>query len=175
MKTLILGLAITLLYSMFIVFQFDYNRYSIQLEEIKMIADDCASAAMLFYDEEKYPLGHKIFNYQEGNKAIQFIFNQSIKKDYWSEDTEYWVAYFDDTQICYYFNKTELVHSYPFAYGYAYKDPETKRSKVILEPLVIVTIDAGRGHFRLLNLQNTIPIGIRSSGYGYRGRGIMEQ
>ena len=159
---------------MFIVFQSDYNLYSIKLEELKMLADDCASAAMLYYDEEQYELGYKIFNYEEGNEAIEFILNESIGQDYWRNNVEYKVTYFDDTHYSNAYDENRLVNRYAFEYGDYYKDLITLREKIIVEPIVIVTIDGGKGDFRLFDLQSEIPNGVRSSGYEYKGRQVIE-
>ena len=97
MKALIIGLAISALFSVFLVFQVDNNLYILKLEELKEIAADCSNSAGLYYDTYEYKNGRKILNKEEANKVIKYLIEKNLKNIYWKDTIDYYVFYFDDS------------------------------------------------------------------------------
>lgn len=178
MKPLIVGLAVIILYSMFIVYQQDNNMYIRQLENLKYVADEAAASGALFFDEVEYSEGRKVYKKSESNKAIEFMIKDLLKLDnsfkplsnsYWSDTIEYDVYYFDDSKTMTQYKNNNLVKIEPFSsYGFMFEDPKAVYIKYIDEPTVIVTINAGKPNFRLSFINTTDTY--RSSGYEYLGR-----
>lgn len=177
MKALLVGLAITVLYSVFLVFQWDNNLYRLKLEELKTVANECSAAAALFYEVSDFKEGHKVFNREEGNEAIKYLLLNNLKLNenlhptvYWSDKIDYYVFYFDDSRFVHEYHNGEYIDSTLFLYGDIFTDPLQGYKKVIGEPIVIVTISAGRPPFRLSFLKLNKICGVRSSAYEYVDR-----
>ncbi len=179
MKPLLVGLAIIVLYTMFLVFQADNNLYLLKVNEVKATADDCSEAASLYYDTDVYQSGKKIFNQSKGNAVIKYLIEKNLKVDgnldplentYWQNTLDYYVAYIDDSGYITRYHKSNLTQKEPFAYGTLYVDSIADYNKVVAEPMVIVTIDAGQGRFRLELPGNQHIQAIRSSAYEYLDR-----
>ncbi|MGD9679239.1 MAG: hypothetical protein AB7V16_12935 [Vulcanibacillus sp.] len=162
MKSLIVGVALILLYTIFIIYQDDSNTYQRELERLKQVADECASSGALYFYENQYSEGYKVINQTETINAIEYILKYNLKLDdnfnplsisYWKEHITYNAYFFDDSNT-----------SFPFLYT----DPYTGGQKLITEPSVVVIINAGYGDFRLsfLDLNDSI----RSSSYEYYTR-----
>lgn len=160
MKSFLIGLGIILLYIIFLPYEQDNNTYIRQLENLKYVADECSASASLYLDNS-IKNGDIIYNKTQGKMAIENTLKNNLKLDdnlypmkgsYWNDTIKYDVYYIDDT----------------YTFPYEFKDKRTSYIKLITEPTVIVTIDAGRPTFRLkfLKPQNAI----RSSGYEYVGR-----
>ncbi len=174
MKALIVGLAIAILYSIFLVFQMDNNLYLLKLEELKTVSNECSATAALFYDVNEFKEGRKIFNQEEGNKAIKYLISNNLKLNenmnptlYWSDRIEYYVYYFDDSGFMSAYHNELHIKTEPFSYGNIYTDSIEGYKKVITEPIVIVTISAGKPQYRLTFLDLKEIHGVRSSAYEY--------
>lgn len=159
MKPLILSVAITIIFTMFIVYQQDHDMLIYHQEELKNIADDCANSASLFYDIDNYSNGLKVFNSKEGKKVIEYmlISNLSLTQNlnptqdsYWREQIDYNVDFYDDENT---------------VFPYLYKSQWTGYERLLKEPTVIVEIDGGKGRYRLgfINPRTVV----RSSAYEY--------
>jgi hypothetical protein len=162
MKSLIVGLALSILFVSFTIYQQDHNSYIRALESLKYVADECSASASLYFDKSEYAEGRMVFNQSEGIKAIEYILKKGLKLDdslnplpntYWTEQVDYKVYFYDDS------NST-----FPFLFV----DPDTSFTKTISEPTVIVTINAGKPRYRLSFI--TASDAIRSSSYEYEGR-----
>ncbi len=183
MKTLIVGVAIAILYSAFLIFQMDNNLYLIKLEELKAVSNEC-SAAALYYDTCEYREGLKVFNREEGNKAIRHLICNNLKLDenffpkvgsYWTDKVGYNVFYIDDSGFIYEYYNNGYIGRESFAYGSLYTDPIEGYQKVITEPTVIVTIVAGKPKYRLSLLGLQEICAARSSAYEYvRDKGTRD-
>ncbi len=176
MKTLIVGLAIAILYSAFLIFQMDNNLYLVKLEELKAVSNECSAAAALYYDAYEYREGLKVFNRKEGNKAIRHLILNNLKLDenfypkvgsYWRDRIEYNVFYIDDSGFIYEYHNNGYLGREPFSYGRLYTDSVEGYQKVITEPTVIVTIVAGKPKYRLSLLGLQEICAARSSAYEY--------
>lgn len=179
MKPLIVGLAVTVLYATFLIFQVDNNLFLIQVEALKTVSEDCSTAATLLYDMEAFKLGKKVFNQQEGNKAIAYLLKKNLNLDenlnpressYWTDQIDYYTTYYDDSSFMYVYHKDELIEKKPFSYNDLYTDIILEYKKTITEPVVIVTIMAGKGKYRLSFIDETSIIATRSSAYEYVDR-----
>lgn len=177
MKPLLVGLALIILYSMFIVYQQDNNVFIRQLENLKYVADEAAASGALFFDEAEYSEGRKVYNRTEGNKAIAYMIKNLLRLDntftpmadsYWIDTINYDVYYFDDSKIMSKYSNGVLVQEEPFEYGFMFEETKANYIKYIDSPTIIVTINAGKPKFRLSFINPTDVI--RSSGYEYLGR-----
>lgn len=176
MKPLLAGLALVILYTMFLVFQADNNLYLLKVNEVKETADDCSEAASLYYDKNEYLTGNKYFNQSKGNEVIRYLIEKNLRLDnslnplentYWQDTFHYYVAYIDDSGYVTSYHNTTLIEKKPFAFGTLYEDKIADYNKVISEPVIIVTIDAGEGRFRMKLLEHQHIQAIRSSAYEY--------
>ena len=179
MKVLIVGLAITVLYAGFLVFQADHNRFIIKQEELKALANECSGAAALYYEKTAYKDGYKVFDISEGNKAIGFLIRENLKLDeefnplegaYWVDTIDYYVHYYDDSGLMSAYHRDSLTETGSFSYGDLYVDPVEDYMKVISEPTVIVTIIAGRPRYRVTFFEAFEITAARSSAYEYVSR-----
>lgn len=179
MKILIITVAVSILYAAFLVFQVDNNLYLLKLEELKEISKECSAAAAQYYDLESFKEGEKVFNKEEGNKAIRHLMIENLNLDtalypidasYWSDQIAYYVFYFDDSKQMYAYYNEELQSVEAFSYGVVFTDPIEGYRKVITEPCVIVTIAAGKPNYRLSFLKHLEIQSARSSAYEYVDR-----
>lgn len=139
MKPFLFGLAVSILFILFFVYQKENNKLIQELKIVKYMADECAASASLYYDIDKYGSGNFIYNQQEGNKAIETVLSKGNKK-YW-ESTTYEVFYFDNDSV-----------SFP----YTFKDPYRDYIKIITEPTVIVILKVYKDHLRLAYMRDRI-------------------
>lgn len=158
MKTFIVALALVLMFNIFTVYQIDMDTYRRQLERLKFIAEECADSSALYYDQVAFSNGKIIYNKTEGNEAIKYLLKANLKLDdtmtptsgYWRDKIVYDVYYLDETTV---------------TFPYEFVDPRTGYTRIVFEPTVVVTIEAGRGRMRLPF--TSINSSIRSSAYEY--------
>lgn len=158
MKSFIITIALVILFNIFCVYQFDTDIYRRQLEWLKVVAEECADSAALYYDLEAYSHGKIVYNEEEGIKAIEYILKDLLKLDdnfipysgYWQDKIEYDVYFIDEEN---------------YSFPYEFRDNRTGYTMYLFEPTVIVTIDAGRGRMRLPFVSASRSI--RSSAYEY--------
>lgn len=164
MKTFLFSIAMIIMYIIFITYQVDNNTYIRQLDELKVLVDECAATASLYYDEEAFSKGNIIYNQKEGIKAIEYLIKYCLKLDnnfvpndhsYWQDTIKYDVFFMDDSNT-----------SFP----YLFQDSYRGYTKLITNPTVVVVIDAGRARFRLEFLESKNAI--RVSSYEYLERFI---
>ena len=174
MKPLITGIALIIIILIMIIFQTDNYNYRLQSDFLKLCADEASNSALLFYDEDKFRGGQKIFNEAEGIKIIEYVIKSYLKTDgallplkesYWKDRISYTAYFFNDNLICGVYKNGIKINSFSFLYPYLYTDDELLYKKSVAEATVIVTINAGRKKYRLIFLSG--PVTIRSSGYEY--------
>ena len=174
MKSILISAATIIILLAFTVFQFDNDMFMRQQEHLKRVADDCSAAASLYYNQEEYASGLKVFNKTIGNEAIRYLLEKNLnlnsdltsKSAYFSQAFEYSVYYFDGNQTMTEFKNGQLVlENQNTAFPYSFTEKLTGYSKTIKEATVIVTIDAGPFNYRLSFINN--PECIRTSGYEY--------
>lgn len=175
MKQLIISVAIIIIYSQFIIYQHDHNRYLRELLNLKYVADECSASASLYYDDENLRKGLKVYNIIESERSIKellkknLILDDSLKpinNNYWQDNIIYYSYYFDDSGMMKVYKNNVLQEQKVFTYNYLFTDPLTGYTKLITEPTVIVTINAGKSRYRLAYINNNRN-SIRSSGYEY--------
>ncbi len=93
MKVLIVFFALTMLNSMFFIYQNDMNRYIRENTYIKNTAEEAAGGASLFYDEEALSEGYYVFNREECEKYVRYIIDNSFNE---KDDVSYEISYLDD-------------------------------------------------------------------------------
>lgn len=174
MKTILISIATIIILLTFTAFQTDNDIYTMQQEHLKHAADDCSAAASLYYDQEEYAMGIKVFNKTIGNEAIIYLLKKNLnlnsnltsKISYFSQPFDYYVYYFDgDETMTEYKNGNLAATGQEAEFPYTFVEELTGYSQTIKEATVIVTIDAGDFGYRLSFIDD--PDCIRTSGYEY--------
>lgn len=174
MKPLIAGISLIIIILIMLVFQADNYNYRLQSNFLKFCADEASNSASLFYDEDKFRSGQKIFNEEEGIKSIENVIKNYLKTDntlsplkesYWTDNISYTAYFFNDNLLCSVYENGIKTDSFNFTYPYLYDDIQLHYKKSVAKASVIVTINAGKVRYRL-NFSSK-PICIRSSGYEY--------
>lgn len=80
MKVFIVFLGIFLINVSFLSYQGDLGRYVRCQAFLKAVAEECASGAALYYDEEAYSEGQLRFYADEGREYIEYILEESKNK-----------------------------------------------------------------------------------------------
>lgn len=174
MKPLIIGVALTVILVMFMAFQTDNNALIRAMTDLKFQADDLAATGSLFYDSNAFASGLKVYDLTKANAEIAFLLQSNlglnasyvpVNNKYWKEPFSVSITYFDDSMIAKRFVNGSLVNSFAFTYGTLYTEPSTSYVRLISEPTVIATINAGKPNFRLSFL--TPKNAIQTSAYEY--------
>ncbi|WP_312648908.1 hypothetical protein [Aminipila sp.] len=164
MKFLLYFFGIFLIFSAFSIYQVDNDIYLLQQEQLKHICDDCSAAAMLYYDEDSFAKGDKVFNKTAGNDAIEYL----IQNDFKDQPKEYLTYYFEGDGTMTRYNGSQLVgEEKGIEYPYTFEEKLTGYKSLVSEPRVIVTIDMGDYDYRLTFMRDQRLI--RTSGYEYVG------
>lgn len=162
---------------LFCIYQADMNLLLQKQEFLKYHADEAANTASLHFDEEKYADGLKVFNDSEANAALRDIVKANLKLNddlspldntYWVDNLSYTAYYYDDSLIKREYRDGMLISETDFSYGEMFTDPKTGHSKLISEPTVIVTLNAGQPRVRLEFLQGKVTVS-QTSAYEYLG------
>lgn len=91
MKILLYIFGIVLIFSAFSVYDIDNDSYLLMQEQLKHVADDCSAAAMLYYEEDSFRGGDKVFNKTAGNDAVEYLMSNNLA----GKPEEYFTYYFD--------------------------------------------------------------------------------
>lgn len=178
MKVFIVTVAVVILYSFIVVFSQDYRQAQRNSYRLKYVCEELSATGASFYDQEEFGEGYTIFNTDEGIEAIkdQMVNLLSVDSDltpvansYWSKNMEYKVYFYDDSEICKVYTNGNLDREEVFAYGSEHKDDWTSYNEVIIDPTVVVTINAGPSRFRI-KILDPIPDTIRSSSHEWEAR-----
>lgn len=174
MKIFIITAAMSLLFSIFTIFQAENNNYLYFRDQLKMSANDAADAAALFYDEDNFSEGIKVFNKSDGNDVIAKILKDSlpVNDDFTFEDSNhiegelhYTIYYFDGNETLTTYENGVLLSSTSITFPYTFEELSTNYTISVSEPMVVVTLDAGTYDYSLPVI--TDPEAIRTSGYEY--------
>lgn len=164
MKIMLYFFAVTFVLTTFNIFQIDNDTFSFNQEQLKHVADDCSAAAMLYYEEEPFSEGVKIFDKTAGNDAVEYIIGHDLKE----YPENYYVYYFDGNgKMSKYKGKRLIAEEEGISYPYMFCEALTGYQSLVNEPRVIVTLDCGEFDYRLNYI--TDPKLIRTSGYEYVG------
>lgn len=174
MKPLISGIAIIIIILFMLVFQVDNYNFRLQSNFLKHCADEASNSALLFYDENEFKNGKKIFKESDGIKVIEHVIQSYLKTDsglaplnesYWTDRISYTAYFFNDDLTCNVYKNGIKTETFNFNYPYRYTDEEMSYIKSVAKASIIVTINAGKVRYRLTF--SAKPICIRSSGYEY--------
>jgi len=173
LKVLIMTCAISLLFSIFTLFQYDCNQLQLWEERIKWEADNAADAAALYYELEEFSEGTKVFDKSEGNEAVAYVLKDNldpdgdgaIRNEVLGDKFEYYVYYFDGNGTMTAYKGTTKICESAFEFPYSFTEDLTGYTQTIAEATVIVTIDAGAFNYRLSFIDD--PDCIRTSGFDY--------
>ncbi len=161
MKSFIIGMALFYVSMIFTIFQQDYNMHQEKLYELKFVAEESAAAASQYLQEQPYAEGKIVFNQIEGIKATEYIIKNQLRLDdnmmpksnsYWQEQVSYTIHFYDDATT-----------SFP----YTYSTNDGTFVLVMTEPMVLISINAGKPRYRLYN---HVPDAIRIAGHGWSDR-----
>ena len=143
MKELLIGLAVTIVYTIIMVFSQDYSLAQQQYFKLKYVCEEVSASASLFYERSEYAVGRKIFDQVEGREVIDNQIQTLLRLDdsfnplpnsYYTDRVSYEAYFFDDSNTI---------------YPEVFTDPDTFYTRTIGDPTVIVTINAGEPRYRL--------------------------
>jgi len=177
-KIFIITVAVVIVYSFTMVFAQDFRQAQRNSYRLKYVCEELSATAASFYDLEDYSDGYTIFNTEEGINAIKDQITSLLSVDsslipvdnsYWSEQIQYMVYFYDDSEICKVYSNGSFEREEAFAYGSIHEDDWTSYYTVISDPTVVVSINAGPPKFRVKFL-DLLPDIIRSSSHEWKGR-----
>lgn len=97
MKTFIIFLSLLIINITFVSYQSDLGNYMRLQKNLKALSEDCAAGAALYFDEESYGEGSYVFNYNECEKFVYYILNESnLSSQYKSKAILHFIEYEDD-------------------------------------------------------------------------------
>jgi len=154
------------------VFTMDNDEYLMTQERYKVIVNDAADAAALYYDKESFADGIKVFNKASGNAAALDVIKSGLNLNddlrggisfLLQNPHDYYLYYFDGNGTYSKYKNGSLIETSSISYPCVFREDLTGYEKMVEEPTVIATIDAGYFHFREIFI--TDPRLIRTSGY----------
>jgi hypothetical protein len=163
MKPFIIGIATILLSIMVMVFNQDYRINKRHSNDLKNVADEAAVSGALFTNLDDFKEGRIVFDRTEGIKALEYKIKKSLYLDdnfnpldesYWTEKVTYNVYFFDDSNT---------------TYPYQFVDSSTDYTFRVTQPTVIVTINAGKGRYRITAFKSSGSF-TRSGAYEWKNR-----
>lgn len=139
MKVLLVGVAIIMISLMSLAFHSDYANYELTEQALKSEADKCASAAVLYFDEEAYGDGELLLKDNDAVKAVEGMLDEKCT----------WQLYlFDDSGRHRTYKDGRLTAETSFFYPCTFAD-ETGYETEIDRPAVIVTVSYEGDFYRL--------------------------
>lgn len=174
MKSILISLATIIVLLTFTVFQIDNDSFMREQEHLKRAADDCSAAASLYYDQEQFAMGTKVFNKAVGNEAVLYLIKRNLNLNsdltfdspYFNQAFDYYVYYFDgDETMTEYKNGQLVAEKQDAKFPYSFREELTGYTQEVKAATVIVTIDAGPFNYRISFIND--PECVRSSGYEY--------
>lgn len=160
MKYLIIGVAVAVLFCYVLVYNEDHRAAQRYNNELRFVAEEAAAAAAQYFNKEQYGLGKYQFNQAEGIKAAEYVIKKNLLLDndfnplpesYWTEKVSYTIEFFD-----------HLNTTFPILYEHQ----ASNYSLALGDPTVVVTLNAGKGRYRLLDT----PDMIRTSAFTQKSR-----
>lgn len=170
------GLVLLLVISQ--VFQVNNNSFLQTQDLVKTIANDAADAGSLYYENEAFFDGEKVYNKEESNKCIKDIIFSGLDLDesgvvrnntFLEDNQVHYTSYFmDETGDFSKYVDGNLSSTEKVTLPYTFTEALNGYTKQITEPMVIVTIDMGDYDYKM-GFINDIRL-VRTSGYEYQGR-----
>lgn len=175
MKTYIIGIACILIFSGFCCLQMMTDKFIEVESSLKSTANNSANIAALYYNEDEYAEGNRVFNKEEGNKAILFTIKENLKLnndmtfkgDLLPDVCHYTVYYFDEIGKMSKYQDDSFINTETITFPYEFVEEKSNYKKTISKATIIVTIDAGRFDYPLVFIQD--PKLVRTSAYEYKG------
>lgn len=178
MKFYIITIAMVIVLGVFMVFHVENDRYNVFQADLKSLTNDCAGAAILYYDHDAYSDGNKVFKKEEGESVIRALIqeyfylddNMNFPNDFskhLSGTVHYKTFYFDYQGLTIY-EDGQFQSKEALTYPYLFRDENSDFVKQITDATVIVTVDCGDFDFSLAFLDS--PKLIRTSAYEFVGR-----
>lgn len=158
MKILLIGAAILLINVLSLTFHTDYARYELTELALKNKADNCAAAAVLYFDEAAFGEGDILLKDSDAIKAVEGM----IEDQY-----AYQMHLFDDSSRHRVYESGSLKSDSVFSYPYSFTD-EAGYESMIDRPSVIVTVSYESEFYRLGGAEQQRIV--RSSMYTVNGR-----
>ncbi|MPN58757.1 hypothetical protein SDC9_206470 [bioreactor metagenome] len=119
---------------------------------------------MLYYEEDSFGGGYKVFNKTAGNDAVEYLIGKNLS----DSPEEYFTYYFDgDGTVTVYKGRDKIAEDKGITYPYLFEEKLTGYKSMVTEPRVIVTINMGLFDYRLTFMKDQRLI--RTSGYEYVG------
>lgn len=150
MKAILTGVAFILLFSVFNVFQIEQDRFIRAQEHVKVLCDDVSAAGVLFFEEDDFSKGQKIFDQVQSEAVIKTLIQNNMKlssdlsprtDSFWKEPVTYWTYYFDESGYVTIRKNGVVTQKSSFTFGTLFTEPATKYIKLIKEPTVIAAIE----------------------------------
>lgn len=110
MKVFIVFFAMLIINISFLSFNSDMDRYVKLQTHLKAIAEECASGASLFHDQEAYSKGFLSIAEAEANAYIDFVVNKALEIDpaFLRGNVNVEALYFDDSNGYAYCNEYRI-------------------------------------------------------------------
>lgn len=156
MKTLIISAGLLALWLMFSNFQTENNKYIRFQEDLKFQVDELANIGAMFYEFEDYSNGFFIFKHNESISEIEKLLKINLNLDsslnqvnniFFKDKVNYYVYYFDDSNIGKKYRNGTLIDTFNFDYGYEFTESLNGYKHIINNPSVVVTLDVGEPNF----------------------------
>ncbi|MDP4084727.1 MAG: hypothetical protein Q8934_08950 [Bacillota bacterium] len=145
MKWFILGTAFTLVATLTLIFQNDYNMHQEQMDYLKFVAQEASAAASQYFSEEKYGDGYLVYDQAEGEKAARSVIISLLKlnPDMTPSSNSYWKGVGNVTYDLEYFDES----NYSFPFTYVYTHPKGQTTLVMNGPSVLIRINVGKAKY----------------------------
>ena len=163
MKPLFITVSTVLLCVFVMVAVQDMKQNEIQNYKLRYVTEELSVTGTLFFDRYEYSQGRKVFNQVESLEAMEHQIKDLLRLDddlnpfndsYWTERVSYEVYFFDDSNT---------------VYPYLFTDDDTLFTFVVTQPACIVTVNAGKGRYRIPMFQNSGD-NIRSAAHEWKSR-----
>ncbi|MEI8215745.1 MAG: hypothetical protein WCF96_01485 [Eubacteriales bacterium] len=154
-----------------LIFQSDFNRFTIFSEVVKNFADEAASSTALYYDEDNYSNGYLVSNKEEAMEHLEFLIDSLMKKynDQGIMDIEYNIYFADQSNMIYAFKNSKMIYEKEIIFPF-YFDDESQNSILVSRPSIILNLSLKFNDiFRLPFIKQEVVS--RSSMYELKSRG----
>ena len=124
-----------------LIFQSDFNRFTVLSEVAKNFTDEAASSTALYYDENKYSNGYLVANKEEAMEHLEFLIDSMMKKytNQGIEDIEYNIYFVDESNMIYAFNNGKLIYEKEIIFPFYFFD-ENEISILVSRPSIILNL-----------------------------------
>lgn len=162
MKTFLMGAAMVLLFTLFLYFQEDHDRFQRYDFRAKYAAEEAAAAAAQYIQNDQYGEGKLVFNQEEAIKAAEYMLKTHLSLDnqfkpipgtYWLDQMSYKIEFFDESNT---------------TFPKLYEHESNYFTMVITDPTVVITVNLGRPRYRVV-FKNAPPV-FRTAAHTWKER-----